>query len=46
MAIDPKTDPYILEGRVVTMAAAGVIDRGRVYISGATIADVRPAESP
>lgn len=45
MAIDPKTDPYILEGRVATMAAAGIIDRGRVYVSGETIVDVRPVGS-
>ncbi len=50
MAIDPRVDPYVLRGRVVTMASApspnGVIDDGAVYIQGDTIADVAPASAP
>lgn len=42
--IDATKDPYILEGRVVTMAAAGVIERGRVCIQGGVIRAVGDLE--
>jgi cytosine/adenosine deaminase-related metal-dependent hydrolase len=44
--INAATDPYALEGRIATMAAAGVIERGRVYIRGGVIADVRESGQP
>jgi hypothetical protein len=44
--INAVTDPYALEGRIATMAATGVIERGRVYIRGGVIADVRESGQP
>ena len=41
MTINSKSDPYVLEGRIVTMSPAGVIDDGRVYIREQVIVDVR-----
>ena len=40
MPINAATDSYALEGRIVTMASAGVIERGRVFIRGGVIVDV------
>lgn len=37
---------YVLEGRVVTMGASGVIDRGRVCVRGHTIEAVTAASAP
>ena len=46
MPIDAGRDAYVLEGRIVTMGSAGVIDEGRVYIQGDTIVDVLDRQAP
>lgn len=46
MTINPSTDAYVLEGRVVTMAAAGVIGDGRIYLKGRVIKAVGRATDP
>jgi imidazolonepropionase-like amidohydrolase len=40
------TTPFILAGRVVTMAPQGVLPRGAVYIHAGRIEAVQPAASP
>ncbi len=40
------TSPYILAGRVVTMAPQGILPRGAVYIRAGRIEAVQPASSP
>ena len=37
MPINPQTDRYVLEGRVVTMGPRGVIPNGRIYLEGRVI---------
>jgi cytosine/adenosine deaminase-related metal-dependent hydrolase/C-terminal processing protease CtpA/Prc len=44
--INPSTDRYILEGRVVTMGPRGVIDNGRIYLHGRVIEAVGSAAEP
>lgn len=44
--IDPLTDRYVLEGRVVTMAPRGVIEDGAVFIEAGRIAAVQDAAAP
>jgi len=47
MPINPTTDPYVLEGHIVTMGPQGVIDDGAIYIKNGIIEAVKPAnESP
>jgi cytosine/adenosine deaminase-related metal-dependent hydrolase len=46
MPINTVSGPYALEGRVVTMAALGVIERGRVYIQKGVIVAVHAADAP
>ena len=46
MDIDPLKDPYILEGRVVTLGPLGVIEQGAIYISQGRIAAVQSVEQP
>jgi 5-methylthioadenosine/S-adenosylhomocysteine deaminase len=41
MAIDPVSQAYVLEGRLVTMGGRGVVDQGRLYIEGGRIRFVR-----
>lgn len=45
-SIDPRTDPYVLEGRVVTMGPQGVLPDGAIYIQGGVITAVQPAGDP
>jgi 5-methylthioadenosine/S-adenosylhomocysteine deaminase len=44
--INPLTDAYVLEGRIVTMSPRGVIDNGRIYLQGRVIKSVGPATDP
>jgi len=47
MTIDPQNDPYVLEGRIVTMGPQGIIDDGAIYIKNAIIEAVQAAgDSP
>ncbi len=41
MTIDAAADPYVMLGRVVTMGAADVIDRGAIYIQAGEIIAVQ-----
>ena len=41
MPIDPKTDPYVLEGRLVTMSNLGIIEEGAIYIKNGLIEAVK-----
>lgn len=44
--INPLIDPYVLEGRLVTMGHQGVLPKGAVYIHGGVIQGVQPAAQP
>lgn len=44
--IDPLTERYVLEGRVVTMAPRGVVEDGAVFIDAGRIAAVQDAAAP
>jgi cytosine/adenosine deaminase-related metal-dependent hydrolase len=44
--ITAGTDPYVLEGRVVTMGARGVVAHGRVHVRGHTVEAVTAASDP
>jgi 5-methylthioadenosine/S-adenosylhomocysteine deaminase len=44
--IDPSTDPYILEGRLVTMSPLGVVPDGHIFVRQGEIKAVQPARSP
>ena len=46
MPINPSTDRYVLEGRVVTMGPRGVIPKGRIYLEGRLIKAVGSATDP
>jgi 5-methylthioadenosine/S-adenosylhomocysteine deaminase len=47
VTIDGRNDPYVLEGRVVTMdAARTVIDRGAIYVQAGVIAAVQEVQAP
>jgi imidazolonepropionase-like amidohydrolase len=46
MPINPSTDAYVLEGRVVTMGPRGVITNGRIYLRGRLISGVGAAGEP
>lgn len=46
MATPPPVDRYVLEGRLVTMGPAGVIDDGAIFIDGGVIEAVQPADDP
>lgn len=41
MPINPKIDPYVLEGRIVTMGSQKVIDEGALYIKAGIIEAVK-----
>ncbi len=41
MPIDPLTDPYVVEGRVVTMGSQGVLANGAIYIADGRIEAVQ-----
>jgi cytosine/adenosine deaminase-related metal-dependent hydrolase len=45
-SIDARTDPYVLEGRVVTMGPQGVLPAGAIYIRGGVIEAVQPVGEP
>jgi cytosine/adenosine deaminase-related metal-dependent hydrolase len=44
MSIDPISDLYVLEGRVVTMGEQGVIPKGAIYIDNGEIKAVQDVE--
>ena len=46
MTIDPQIDPYVLEGRIVTMGMQGIIDDGGIYKNNGIIEAVKPANAP
>ena len=46
MPINPSTDAYVLEGRVVTMGPRGVIPNGRIYLQGRLIKAVGGTGDP
>ena len=46
MSIDALNDPYVLEGRVVTMGPRGVIDEGAVYVRAGLIEGVMDEDEP
>ncbi len=46
MTINPSTDAYVLEGRVVTMGSRGVIDDGRIFLQGRVIKAVGSRTDP
>ncbi|MGH8834823.1 MAG: amidohydrolase family protein [Actinomycetes bacterium] len=46
MPIDPATDAYVLDGRVVTMGPRGVISDGRIYLRGRNIEAVGSSADP
>lgn len=46
MPINPSTDVYVLEGRIVTMGPRGVIAKGRIYLQGRLIKAVGSATDP
>ena len=46
MPINPLTDAYVLEGRVVTMGPRGVINDGRIYLHGRLIKAVGTKTDP
>lgn len=47
MAVEhPPKSRYVLEGRIVTMGQAGVVDDGAIYVDEGTIEAVLPASAP
>jgi hypothetical protein len=46
MPVNPTTDAYVLEGRIVTMGPAGVIANGRIYLQGREIRGVGATTDP
>ena len=46
MPIDTLNDPYVLEGRVVTMGSQGVIEEGAIYIRSGQIEAVMADDEP
>ncbi|MCI0508228.1 MAG: amidohydrolase family protein [Gammaproteobacteria bacterium] len=46
MPVNPITDPYVLEGRIVTMGPQGIVKDGAIYIKDGRIEAVQSAGTP
>jgi len=46
MTINPETDAYVLEGKLVTMGPQGIIEDGAIYIRRGVIEEVQSADLP
>ncbi|MDH5326025.1 MAG: S41 family peptidase [Gammaproteobacteria bacterium] len=42
MPVNPRIDPYVLQGRLVTMSPQGIVEDGAVYINQGIIEAVKP----